>query len=535
MNDKKILLCLIILIICFLGTANGQLAYAATLKVEATVENTFAAPGQLVNVPIRLLNQNQEQPVSAIQFTLTYNRQLLTMAAEPIRGPLLEGANIITNPESFPNSSGKLIFIAFTTDENGFYKAGEDLLVSIPFQVKAGISEQEIPLTLTIKTATDIDSKKLVVNPKDGKITITIEYYGDVSGDGYVTAYDASLVLRYVVGLIELSLDAQEQADVTGDDTISALDAALILLYTVGLINKFPNLEPPSVQTATCTPDPAKAGTVTIAIQFKVNISDGMNNTIPPDVKIITAGDSETVTVAQSSYVGGNWTGTAEITDTMANGTATIKVSGATDNNGSVMEPNNNAGIFVIDTVAPTVLDVTVAPNPAKPGTITVSMIFTEATSGLNINVSPLVTFTPIGATTSIPVTQSEYVQATRTWTGTATITEDMPNGEAVIKVSSVEDMAGNVMQPNNQAGTFIIDTIKIGDVNGDGAITPRDASLIMQHVVGSINLLEAPYNVPLEKVDVTGDGTISALDAALILQYIAGLIDKFPAHGKIR
>ncbi|MBM3234809.1 hypothetical protein FJZ31_00780 [Candidatus Poribacteria bacterium] len=63
---------------------------------------------------------------------------------------------------------------------------------------------------------------------------------GDVSGNGEVTAYDASLVLQHVVGLIELSPDAQEAADVTGNGTITALDAALILQYTVGLIIKFP-------------------------------------------------------------------------------------------------------------------------------------------------------------------------------------------------------------------------------------------------------------------------------------------------------
>ena len=62
---------------------------------------------------------------------------------------------------------------------------------------------------------------------------------GDVSGDKNVTAYDASLVLQYVVGLIE-HLPNEQAADVTEDETISALDAALILQYTVGLITSFP-------------------------------------------------------------------------------------------------------------------------------------------------------------------------------------------------------------------------------------------------------------------------------------------------------
>ena len=65
--------------------------------------------------------------------------------------------------------------------------------------------------------------------------------YGDVSWDSNVTAYDASLVLQYLVGLIDFELaQQQEAADVTDNGKITALDAALILQYIVGLITKFP-------------------------------------------------------------------------------------------------------------------------------------------------------------------------------------------------------------------------------------------------------------------------------------------------------
>ncbi|MBM3240700.1 T9SS type A sorting domain-containing protein [Candidatus Poribacteria bacterium] len=63
---------------------------------------------------------------------------------------------------------------------------------------------------------------------------------GDVSGNGSITAYDASLVLQYIVGLRELSDEDIDAADVTGNGTVTALDAALILQYTVGLITQFP-------------------------------------------------------------------------------------------------------------------------------------------------------------------------------------------------------------------------------------------------------------------------------------------------------
>ena len=76
-------------------------------------------------------------------------------------------------------------------------------------------------------------------------LSATITKLGDVSGNGEITAYDASLVLQHVVGLRELSPDERKVADVTGDDTISALDAAWILQYTVGLITSFPGDSPP--------------------------------------------------------------------------------------------------------------------------------------------------------------------------------------------------------------------------------------------------------------------------------------------------
>ncbi|MBM3242089.1 hypothetical protein FJZ31_37935 [Candidatus Poribacteria bacterium] len=67
--------------------------------------------------------------------------------------------------------------------------------------------------------------------------------YGDLSGNRKITPFDASLVLQYIVGLINLSPEQKIAADVTGDKTVSALDAALILQYTVGLITQLP-IEP---------------------------------------------------------------------------------------------------------------------------------------------------------------------------------------------------------------------------------------------------------------------------------------------------
>jgi parallel beta helix pectate lyase-like protein/dockerin type I repeat protein len=63
---------------------------------------------------------------------------------------------------------------------------------------------------------------------------------GDVSLNGQVLAYDASLILQYVVTLISLSDLQKLVADVSGQGGITAFDASLILQYVAGIIRAFP-------------------------------------------------------------------------------------------------------------------------------------------------------------------------------------------------------------------------------------------------------------------------------------------------------
>ncbi len=61
---------------------------------------------------------------------------------------------------------------------------------------------------------------------------------GDASGNGIVTALDASLVLQHASGLLDL--DDQAHADASGDGSISAFDASLILQLITGFIACLP-------------------------------------------------------------------------------------------------------------------------------------------------------------------------------------------------------------------------------------------------------------------------------------------------------
>lgn len=84
-----------------------------------------------------------------------------------------------------------------------------------------------------------------------------------------------------------------------------------------------------------------------------------------------------------------------------------------------------------------------------------------------------------------------------------------------------------------NQASVVVPNTIikaenvYYGDVNKDGSITAKDASLVLSAATGNVTL-----SVDQKKrADVNGDGKVSSVDATLILQYNVEKIDKFPVE----
>lgn len=78
------------------------------------------------------------------------------------------------------------------------------------------------------------------ITPIDGLFKIFTCQTGDITGDGRVSAYDASKVLRHVAGLETLPDYQQGCAEVNCNTTINAQDAAVILFYTAGRIPSLP-------------------------------------------------------------------------------------------------------------------------------------------------------------------------------------------------------------------------------------------------------------------------------------------------------
>lgn len=75
--------------------------------------------------------------------------------------------------------------------------------------------------------------------PATAKVVVT-GAYGDVDGNGDITAADALLVYRVINASAELTETQQAAADVNGDGEITAADALLIYRYVNGAIASFP-------------------------------------------------------------------------------------------------------------------------------------------------------------------------------------------------------------------------------------------------------------------------------------------------------
>ncbi|MBQ6234533.1 MAG: 5'-nucleotidase C-terminal domain-containing protein [Clostridia bacterium] len=146
---------------------------------------------------------------------------------------------------------GKLMF-SWASD-TAVLLNNEDIVLTLWFaapNAKAGETAAVVFTTNVLDTASAMSFMygnqliELEAETIDGSITFADILLGDANCDGQVTAADAALVLRSIVGLNELSALGAFNADVDGDCEVTAEDAALILRYVVRLIDKFPAEEP---------------------------------------------------------------------------------------------------------------------------------------------------------------------------------------------------------------------------------------------------------------------------------------------------
>lgn len=150
------------------------------------------------------------------------------------------------------SENGDKLMAVWASDED--VQINEDDVVLTLWFEKIGEAPEDgvVPVTFTTNLMERASAVSIVflgavteleADTVDGSITFETIVYGDANCDGQVTAADAALILRAIVGLSELSPRGVLNADVDGDMEITAADAAAILRYVVGLIEALP-IEP---------------------------------------------------------------------------------------------------------------------------------------------------------------------------------------------------------------------------------------------------------------------------------------------------
>ena len=99
--------------------------------------------------------------------------------------------------------------------------------------------------------------------------------------------------------------------------------------------------------------------------------------------------------------------------------------------------------------------------------------------------------------------------------------TFEMPASTVIIEVDFRLDPKTPTTPTEPETPTVpAVPQYKKGDVNGDGIVSAKDATLILKHSVGLITL----DTEQLDRADVNGDGRVNAADATLILKMAVGL-----------
>jgi len=186
------------------------------------VNFNYSSNNTEIEIPVTVSNLTNED-IIAYQFTVLYDQQYLTATGTNTSGTLSDD-----NWTVFENiqEPGKIVIGAFGTSEI----AGNGTLVKLKFNVNgtAGIT----PLTFEDFVFNSGNPQPIL---QDGFVNILLGLCGDANEDQNVFAEDAALTAQHAIGLITLTPGGEQNADVDFSNDVTAFDAALILRSVIGL------------------------------------------------------------------------------------------------------------------------------------------------------------------------------------------------------------------------------------------------------------------------------------------------------------
>jgi hypothetical protein len=313
-------------------------------KINFGMKITYAKPGDTIWVPIYLTNF-ENWTFCAAQFNLRINSSqlsLLTISKDSgmVKNWLLDWNRTLT--DSIP------VAVAGTSDT---VKYGEGEFLRCQYLVKSAVSDNdtclikmeniEIDENFHLVDAMTVPGKVIIRNPEIN--------YGDVTGDGRVTVFDARDILSYVVGMITLpdSINhpyfTKAVADVSGNNTISSYDAAIVFQYSLGMLPDFPVMHQAPLYKWAAAPYHADVANLSIALASQSS-TDGMKFNVTGDnLNGFIAGELAIKYNAGVANIDKGWIGTtlrgANLQSKIDESNRLIKIAMTTNDDITVSDP----------------------------------------------------------------------------------------------------------------------------------------------------------------------------------------------------
>lgn len=188
-----------------------------------------------------------------------------------------------------------------------------------------------------------------------------------------------------------------------------------------------------------------------------ISYSEDMDTSVDPTVTFSPA-VADTMTSCSGSWMSSDKYDYSCTIDASAGEEAQVDVmtADAQDIAGNVQEASTDSEALWVDTLAPTVLSATASPDPTS-GDVTITTVFSEAMGG-----DPYQELLIDGDDGIYLSNGDGYWTNPTTWVESFSLTgsESYPDSTGVIQVRYGEDLIGNEMIANDDAGEFSVDTV---------------------------------------------------------------------------
>lgn len=198
--------------------------------ITISVRNASGLPG--ATVPIEIDADTGSQGVRSAGLTLQFGNVGTAGVAGVTAGPLLGGgsATVLPNDRVFGQVSVSLA--------NTVSNSGQGALATIPFTISSTAAPGVYPLTLLHASLSNIGTVSYTVQFVSGTLTVLGSggrLRGDANGDGRVNVADATVALRFAVGIVTPTPDQVAALDFNGDGRVDVGDVTRLLRYVVGI------------------------------------------------------------------------------------------------------------------------------------------------------------------------------------------------------------------------------------------------------------------------------------------------------------